>query len=401
MKKTEILCCAIALLAASCTRQLPSTVDMPYYDGNTFLPATELMQVERTDSTTVLTFMTMYDYYDFNIVLGDETYITTPSSGNLPLQKIQGVGSTRIENNRIMLKKGIPSEYKMIFPAIDPDAVSLDFVQKDNQGKVLRAVWGIDLTGKRAPGEYPADVPAELYDNDLRGDTLPRLVTTADTATVNIHVAAWRNWMSTAGDIYVNTIADTQEHIPFTLDDHGTSTVKIPLEGTANIVVNISTNTYASTYVAPGETMDIYLLPDNRSESQRWHRPAGVTNGKYRILDALSRASFGFQIDADTLLIGKTDPDQYFVAMMQIHSDGLDSLRARNYDPIVATNLRAWLDRQLMYQMLLPDSVVRFTPAQIAEMRAAIDFDNPLLELKSIGNPGNRTRFLQARRLLN
>lgn len=416
MKKNKVMLFAAMLLLVSCKEELPSTVDMPYCDGNTLLPATELMRVERTDSTTVLTFMTMYDYSDFTMQLGNDFFIVSNCGDPKQFRSLEGVGSTEIVDNQVMLKKGVPAEYKMIFPAIEKEATSLDFLQAEN-GKVAGSISGIDLTGKRLPSEYPSDIPAALFEHDFVNDTLPRLVEFSGTAKVNVHVAGWRKWMSKSGNFTINTMADTQETIPFTLDDNGEATVEIPLEGTACISAHISTNTYATTYIDPNETIDMYLLPNNYSESQRWHRPAGVTNGKYRDIEAMANPIWDFQIYADTLLIGKTDRDEYFEAMMKIHSDGLDSLQQRNFEPNVAATVRAGLDRKLMYCAIAPylsaewevyskygcstpESVICFTPQQIDEIRRSIDFSNPLLELKSMANPGNRTRFVQAKKLL-
>lgn len=128
------------------------------------------------------------------------------------------------------------------------------------------------------------------------------------------------------------------------------------------------------------------------------------------------RMVFFFSEFADTLLLDKTNTDDYFAAMMKIHSNGLDSIKARKFEPDLEKYARGAVDRQLMYRALMPDaytprdwderdaakpdSILRFSPEQIEQIRSSIDFSNPMLELRSIGNLGTRTMFLKAKELI-
>lgn len=403
------------LLLSACAATMPRVVDMPYADAN-IAGAVELMQVERNDTSTVLTFSAMYDYYDFWIVLGDEIYLTT-GNDSLPMIRAELPASSGPNGKVITLLKGVPVEFRLIFPALPDDAASLDFIQKTG-GRVENSIWGIDLTGKRLANELPAEIPAELLKHDFVNDTLPRMVHTQGIATVKVHVVAFRPWMLREGFFRVNTLADTQETYHFVLDDKGETTVEIPLNGTANISAHIQTNTYASTYVDPGETINMYLLPNHTSEAQRYHRPTWVTDGKYRDLETLGKQVLYsmFQENADTLLLNKRDRDEYFAAMIQIHANGLASIDEHNFSPLLAKYVRGCLDRVLMNQTVIPDayipddwderdaakpdSISRFTPEQLAEVRSRIDFSNPIIELRSISNPGNRPLYLKAMEML-
>lgn len=405
---------AILLVTGCASLDLPAVVDMPYCDANTTLPAVELTQIERTDSTTELTFMAMYDYYDAAFELGDDVNLVAGSC-KLPLKEVQSIGNTVIRGNNVVLTQGVPSQFKMIFPALPKDNTTVDFIQKIN-GNISNSIWGIDLTGKRSPNELPSEIPAELLEYDLDSGILPQIVNKEGVAKITAHAVAWRDWMDSSVKFVVNTIDDTQETIQSKFNKEGVVTIEIPLKGTAEILAITPYNTYADFYVDPGEEINLYILPDNRSEVQRFIRPDGVTDGKYRNIGVMSEKLFGFNEYADTLLLDKTNTDAYFTAMMKIHSDALDSIKARNFAPDLEKYARAVSDIQLIYRTLTPDaytprnwderdaarpdSVLRFTPDQIKQIRSSIDFSNPLLELLSINGPDYRSRFLKSKELI-
>lgn len=404
------------LLITGCTgQQFPKVVDTPYCDANTTRPAVELTQVERTDSTTELTFMAMYDYHDIIFQLGDDINLVTGDI-KAPVKRVQSIGNTVISNNNVIMPQGIPVQFKLIFPALPENVATFDFVQKNNKGDVTNSIWGIDLTGRRLPDQLPAEIPAKLLEHDLSAGPLPQIVEKDGVARVTAHAVAWRDWMDRSVSFVVNTIDDTQQIIESEFDEKGIVTVDIPLRGTASILAITPYNTYASFYVDPGEDINLYILPNNSSMTQRFIRPSGVNDGKYRNLGTMSNKLISFNEYADTLLLGKTNPNEYFAAMMEIHRNGLDSIKARNFAPDMEKYARSYIDLCLMAQTLKPDAYIprdwdqrdsakadtvsRFTSGQIKQIRSCIDFDNPLLELKSIGNPGSRSTFLKARDLI-
>lgn len=416
MKRTATALLGAIMLISGCKMQdiTPDVVDMPYCDANTTLPGIELTQIQRTDSSTEVTFMALYDYHDTTFPLGDEINLVN-GYFKAPVQEIVSIGNTVIQNNRVIMHQGVPSQFKLIFPPLPDDFTSIDFVQTKN-GKVKNSIWGIDLTGKRSPDELPADIPSDLLLVDMAADSLPSIVEKDGVAKVTIHAVAWRDWMNRNVSMVINTIDDTQQTIHTEFDKEGVATLEIPLKGTAQISAYTPYNTYADVYVDPDEHINLYVLPDNRSDAQRFIRPNGVIDGKYRNIKAMSRKLLFFEENADTLLLDKTDTDEYFAAMMQIHAHALNSIRTGNFAPALERYARSGADRQLMRFALnpdanttrdwdardaaKPDTVLRFTPDQIRQIRSAIDFSNPLLELKSIGNPGYRSNFLKAKALI-
>lgn len=405
---------AIALLVGCTQQQLPAVIDMPYCDANRILPATELTQIERTDSTTVLTFSTMYDYHDYSLKIG-AGYRLWFGDFSTPMKELVVPGEVDFDGNKISVSQGVPAQFRMIFAALPKDVESVDLVQ-EVYGNIKNAIWGIDLTGKRSPNELPAEIPAELLNYNFATGNLPQVVTKEDVVKITAHAVAWRSWMKHDVEFIVNTVDDTQERIKAYFNDSGVVTIDIPLKGTASISAHTPYNTYANFYAEPGEEINLYILPDNNSETQRGSRPNGVIDGKYRNVKAMEMDFVFYQEDADTLLYNKTDPNDYFTAMMKIHSDGLDSIQAGNYEPDKEKYARAVVDRHMMSQTLRPDayttndwmqsysvkpdSVLRFSPDQLRQIRESIDFTNPLLEVISIGNPGSRSRFLKAKELI-
>ncbi|MDE6512594.1 MAG: hypothetical protein K2L05_00215 [Muribaculaceae bacterium] len=423
MKKIYVLG-AIMLITGCATQHLPAVVDMPYCDANITGPAVELTQVERTDSTTELTFTTMYDYCDDDetfFELGNEIHLVSgyykaPLKKLRPLTNIGSKKNNKVSTDKISMPTGVPVQFKMVFPALPADCETVDLVQKKD-GRVMNSIWGIDLTGTRSPSEFPADIPAELLQFDFATGNLPGIVRKDGAVKIHAHVAAWRDWMGRDISFVVNTIDDTQQRIKSHLNDYGVVDIEIPLKGTAEIVAEIHPyNVYADFYADPDEEINLYILPSNHSDAQRLVRPLGVTDGKYRNIPDMMHKLFLFHEYADTLMNNKTDVHDYFASMMKIHSDGLDSIQARNFAPDMQKAARALEDLKLMYRTgnlkkYFANTVVAtpvadagyafsFRPEQLKQIRESIDFTNPLLELISIGNPGARTRFLQAKELI-
>lgn len=419
MNKVNLLG-AIALLASSCVSSgsAPSVTGMVYCDANTTLPSIELTQIEQTDSTTVLSLMGIYDYYDVKFSLGDE--ITLEAGGvSLPLKDIRSVGTTAIRNNAVDLLKGVPAEFQLVFPAVPRGAKIADLIQKTD-GKIQNSIWGIDLTGRRSPDEMPAEIPSELLEHNFNSGNLPSIVLKDGVAKITAHAVAWRKWMNPEVKFVVNSIDDVQEIITTQFDSDGVVTIELPLAGTAQVMAMTPYNTYSSFKVDPDEEINLYVMPDNHSDAQRFIRPDAVTDGKYREVEAMKREFVRIEAlkdeDADVLLLDKTDTDEYFKAMMKIYNDGVDSIKAANYPPDMEKYALARQDRKLLAHMLNPDaytprdwdlrdaaisdSVLRFSPEQVKEIRSKVDFTNPLLEVVSIGNIGNRSGFLKAKKLL-
>ncbi len=419
--KNTLLLGAIVLFSA-CTGQQHNEIErhkiivdnIPYCDANTTRPSVELTQIDRTELSTQLTFMALYDYYDTTFPLGDEIYLVAGDT-MLPVESVCSIGNTVIRNNNVVMPQGVPVQFKLIFPGLPTDVKSFDLIQKRN-GTIANSIWGIDLTGERMPNEFPSEIPADLLEHNHTSDSLPAIVRKDGVAKIIAHAVAWRDWMDHSVKFVVNTIDDTQEIIESEFDDNGIVTVEIPLKGTANVSAFTPYNTYASFYVDPDEDINLYILPDHTSDAQRFIRPAGVIDGKYRHIEAMRDKLIFFNKDAEVDLLGKTRTKSYYKAMMKIHSDGLDSIKARNFPPDLEKYARASIDLSLMAQTLIPDAytprdwdkrdaakadtVLRFSPEQIKQIRSSIDFDNPLLELISIGNPGTRSLFLKTKELL-
>ncbi len=409
---------AILIMTACVSQPFQAVVDMPYTDANTTRPSVELTQVERTDSTTELTFMASYDYHYATFQFGDKINLVAGDT-RLPVKSIESLGNTLIKNDDyVVMPQGIPVQFKLVFAALPKDVETVDFVQ-EKDGAVINSIWGIDLTSRRSPESLPADIPENLLTPAPFTGTLPHIVETDGIAKITVHMVAWRSWMDHRLDLYINTLDATQEKIKAKFDDGGVVTVEVPLKGTALISAHTPYNVSAGVYVDPGEDINLYVLPTNSSDAQRFIRPQGVSDGKYRHFEAISdELSKVFEFDdyMDTLLINKTNPDEYFAAMMKIHSNGLDTIKAHNLDYEMERFARSYVDRRMMYQAVNPgayiprdwntrdssepDSVLRFSSDQVRQLRTSIDFDNPLLELKSISDVRLRSRFLKAKELI-
>ncbi len=96
------------LLIGCKSEKLHLPTDMPYSDANTTLPGMELTLVERTDSTTELTFMGLYDQYDSFFRISDDVSLVAEDF-LFPLNDEQIICNTNFEGKNIYLIRGVPS----------------------------------------------------------------------------------------------------------------------------------------------------------------------------------------------------------------------------------------------------------------------------------------------------
>lgn len=264
---------AILLMTGCATQQLPSVIDMPYCDANNTLPSVELTQIERTDSTTELTFMAMYEYYDIAYSFGNDVKLIGDGV-ELPLKEVKSIGNTDIRGYNVMMQQGVPAQFKMIFPALPDDITTVDLIQKrygkfmeGYGGEVINLIWGIDLTGKRSADELPSEIPSKLIKPEFSTGKLPQIVRKDGVAKIKAHAVAWRDWMDNRVEFVVNTIDDKQEIIKTKFNKDGVVTLEIPLKGTADMSARTPYIVYSDFYVDPGEEINLYILPTNRSDA--------------------------------------------------------------------------------------------------------------------------------------
>lgn len=397
----------ILLTAWACTsNRLPAQVDLPYADGN-LSSIVELTGVTRTDSTTVLSFIADYPYYDITVDFSNRCYITT-GTDSLPLKSAEGVSLNADGSMRIDLKQGIPTHFKFTFPAIAANATTLDFVDPV-ESELRTCIWGVDLTGTRSANALPSQIPAPLLEHDLTG-SIPTADLDTGTAVVNIHMVAYRPWFSPDGRVIVRPLHGRQQQIPYTADAEGNATVKVRLAGPAGISVMNSTNVWSATYVQPGETIDFYSLPTNNSVTQSYRRPTGMASGKLHVVEYLSEMPVSCdlhqkRIDLDSLLYHCADRDLYFANVLKIDDLLNDSIMTLDLQPMEREWLDALLDSWLISHLGNNSEFIygewndlpadrtgilqhTFTADQLRQAAKRINFDSPALMLMRKGDFG-------------
>lgn len=381
---------ASVMLAACGGTKLPRQVDMPYCDGNLSCMV-ELTGVTRTDSNTVLTFLATNAPGWYELKITKDAYLTT-GNNHLPIIGAEGIepGST------LYLQPGVPTEFKLTFPPLPKSAKSLDFVDPwQSQHRIC--IWGVDLTGTRSANDVPAEIPEELLTNDLSG-RFPKELLDTGTATVNIHIVAYRPWISPEGMVLVNHLNGKQQQLKFTADKNGDAQVKLRLAGASGVTVMTGSNVWSATLIEPGETVNFYAMPTNSSESQRGHRLNAYSDGKFRMEPLLETRTSVLLIQTIINLEGEllyqcTDRDRYFANTLELDRRLRDSIAALDVEPMLREWMTALADRQLLRHIGDPGRYilgdwndgpytgpeVKFSPEQIAEVMKRVDFDSPLM----------------------
>ncbi|MDE6395243.1 MAG: hypothetical protein K2K77_07875, partial [Duncaniella sp.] len=150
--------------------------------------------------------------------------------------------------------------FAMTFPAIPADAKSLDFSENLADGW---EIWDIDLTGQASHDYNLKAVPSKARNNSDR----PLPATTlayGDSTVINIHLLGYRPAMGDKLNWIVNTLhGQTGIDTPLSIDSTGNAILKLDLSAPAQFIPislnNGSVNFGSGIFVAPGETLNVYV----------------------------------------------------------------------------------------------------------------------------------------------
>lgn len=251
-----LLLMTLAGLLGACRPQLPAAVDYPYYAYRNAL-SLELLRVERTDTATVLS---LRGYYrpGWWITIDSLSFLYADGR-RCALHGAEGI----VPGTRKYIREAeTPGEgwvaFRLFFDPLPTQAVRCDFLEGESTDAFQ--MLGIDLTGR------PVQIAAGADGNPAE-DRLPAASREPGTTTIRIHLPVEGPWTETiSGDILVEgRRPGVVRQLPVFFDRDGVAEVRFKQTRTsaARISLGIGTS-QVSCWTKPGETADIYWVPNSR-----------------------------------------------------------------------------------------------------------------------------------------
>lgn len=246
----------LCILAAGCRPGLPAVVDFPHYAfrNSTTL---ELMRVERTDTATVFS-MRAYYIPDWWFTIDTATCLYADGR-RYPLHAASGIVPGTHEYIR---EAQLPGEgwrdFKLYFDPLPRAAEHCDFLEGESTGGFH--FYGIDLTGR------PIRLAAGSPDGVTVSARLPEACREPGYTTVRVHIPV------TQPVLPILCIARTEGRRPgmtgyasARFDDDGVAVFRFRQRQTARTHIVLGDNAVsASIWTLPGETAELYWVPDRR-----------------------------------------------------------------------------------------------------------------------------------------
>lgn len=247
--KLKIFFATVAtLLFVACTNA-NKVVEFPLVGtSNTTIPVIE--KVELTDTATVL---------NVRGVFIPNYWIKISSNGHLEAQgrKYKLIGSEGIKPDKeLFMPADGDSCFTLFYEPLPKDCKQFNFIEGAGDGDWR--IYDIDLTGKRN-ASAPADLPKKLerkYDREQE----PQYAYTFGETTVNIHLLGYREGCTDNIELSINSTFEKQHNIDVKIDPAtGKGTAKFVQYGTVSLYPCIKDNVYGEAFVAPNETIDLYI----------------------------------------------------------------------------------------------------------------------------------------------
>ncbi|MDE6133994.1 MAG: hypothetical protein K2F79_00265, partial [Muribaculaceae bacterium] len=287
--------CTLAALLPACTPSGPHVVDYPWinYSNNSTI---DISSVELTDSNTVLHINAHY-IPNYWIKIASDGYLLADGK-KYPIIATDGI---ELDKEFWMPESG-HADFRVIFQPLPYSTKKFDYIESESSGAFK--LYGVDLTGNKVD-EYPEGLPKEFKKTFADGN-VPEPIFEMGKTTINFHLLPNDAPFQPDLTMYVNTMSDTQEEYPITLDSKGNGSVSFEQYGSASAFVAGDNSTYAILTLAPGETIDCYIdtrLSGNLAMRNRENHPyiyhRSIHNGKYSNFDLMKsqlRDYYGFQL---------------------------------------------------------------------------------------------------------
>ncbi len=263
-----LIAAMLSLTFASCT-QRNRIVEDPLIDvANT--ETLDIAKIELSDTATVLHIDAYFRPKNW-IRIDAGTYLLADG------QKYAVTGSEGIQLDSLfwMPDTGRAS-FILKFEPLPAKTKSFDFIETDCDD--CFKLYGVDLTGKKRPSQYPKGLPKTLQTAPKDG-AMPDPILKVGETTVNIHLLGFREGMFKEVSIYVSSLlGGRKEHTAVIDPKSGVATFRFEQYGTAVAFARPSGvgRSFGQFWIAPGQTTDIYVdlgetgrfIMDRRNEEQ-------------------------------------------------------------------------------------------------------------------------------------
>ncbi len=260
MKKTPILAGTVSMLICSCT-QMPQAVDFPLA-GAANTTSIVIERVERADSATVLTVRGFA--MPGNWINVKET--TKLVADGIEYKLREGCS---IEIGKAMtLPEDGDTCFTLYFEPLAKECKAFDYIEGDAEGDWR--IYNLDLTGKRNANE-PEGLPEELKGMP-KTDVEPRYAYEFGDVTVNVHLLGYREGVTKDMVLPVNSLLEEQKSVDVNIDPKtGKGTATFRQYGTGYAFPVVNGRGYGSFYVAPGDSIDLYVNLGNINFTNRFN----------------------------------------------------------------------------------------------------------------------------------
>lgn len=327
------------LMLCGCSKYANRTVENPNIETAT-TTALDISKIEMTDSSTVMNFKVRY-YPKYWVQLAERTYIEADG------EKYYMVSADGITpGERLWIPESGEAEFTLVFPPIPASVKKINFGEEADSPWLI---YGIDVTGK-ATADFPhKDLPKEMTSASGEGN-MPEVVLDVDTTTVNVHLLSYYPALGNKLETLLNTMTEqVKDDLQIDIDEQGNGSKKILLYGSSNLVLmglNGGTPLTGSIWLAPGETVDVYVdcrqvgqqIMAEREEREEVSNAFIFDNGKYSALNYLKQTEpipVFFKYRSGKFGHCRMTGDEYVEYLKKEFKEAKDSIARTNLSPMM------------------------------------------------------------------
>lgn len=244
-----LIATAAGALLASCTPAV-RVVENPLIDAaNT--RTLDIVKIELSDTATILHVDAYFRPRNW-IRIDAGTYLQADGER----YAIRGGEGIQLDSLFWMPDSGEAS-FVLKFGPLPRGTKTFDFIESDCDD--CFKLYGVDLTGKKEYSPYPEGLPRELR-KAPKDAAVPDPILEVGETTVNIHLLGFREGMYKEVALYVNSLLTGQDGHTAQIDPKtGIATFRFEQYGSAKAFAASSGSMIGQFWIAPGETMDLYV----------------------------------------------------------------------------------------------------------------------------------------------
>lgn len=247
----------------------------------------DIVKVELSDTATILHVNAYFRPKNW-IRIDGKSYLQVPA------MRIMLTGAEGITPDSLFwMPDSGEASFVLKFGPLPRGTKSFDFIESDCDD--CFKLYDIDLTGKTAYPELPEGLPKELRKTPKDGPVPDPIFAVGET-TVNVHLLGFHEGMFKDVTLYVNSLLNGQKSYEAEIaQESGIATFRFEQYGTASAFIDGAGTAFGQFWIAPGETMDVYVdlresgkaLVQRRNKEQPRRNRALYSTGTYGALNTL------------------------------------------------------------------------------------------------------------------